>query len=96
MAKLSFRQEAIEDIDSIYRYTVHQWSIRQADKYYFLLKTACNELANGDKIGRSFADVLDGLLGYRVGKHIIFYTLEAEQMQVIRILHERMDYRSRF
>jgi len=37
MAKLIFRQEAIDDITDIWDYTTKKWSEEQADKYYGMI-----------------------------------------------------------
>jgi toxin ParE1/3/4 len=34
MAKVVFRQEAINDLNNIWKYTYEKWSENQADKYY--------------------------------------------------------------
>ena len=96
MAKLIFRQEAIDDITDIWDYTLKKWSENQADKYYGLIKTACKEIATESAIGRSYNEINISLLGYRVGKHIIFYqNVSNDEIEVIRILHERMDLKNR-
>lgn len=93
MAKLVFRQKAINDLSDIYHYTAKTWSIMQADKYYLEIQTACKNLASGEKFGRDFSDISKNLLGYYIGKHIIFYTLNPNHLQIIRILHNKMDYK---
>jgi toxin ParE1/3/4 len=96
MAKLIFRQEAIDDITDIWDYTTKKWSEEQADKYYGMIKIACKEIATESAIGRSYHEINIGLSGYRVGKHIIFYqNVSNDEIEVIRILHERMDLKNR-
>ena len=96
MAKLIFRQEAIDDLTDIWDYTTIKWSETQADKYYGMIKTACKVIATDSAIGRSYNDISTGLLGYRAGKHIIFYqNVMNNEIEVIRILHERMDLKNR-
>lgn len=92
MARLILRQEAIDDLTNIWEYSAQTWSENQADKYYGMIKTACREIAEHLIIGKTYDKILSNLLGYRVGKHIIFYQLvEDDEIEVIRILHERMD-----
>ena len=38
MADVILRQEAIDDLNSIWDYTFIKWSEKQADKYYAILK----------------------------------------------------------
>ena len=96
MAKFIFRQKAIDDLTGIWNYTESTWSESQADKYYGMIRTACKELATGKVIGRRFDKISDGLLGFGVGKHIIFYQqVSNNEIEIIRILHERMDLENR-
>lgn len=74
MDNLVFRQEAIDDLSEIWEYTFYNWSETQADKYYEMLKLACQEIASNSQLGKDYSDILQGLKGYRIGKHIIFIT----------------------
>jgi toxin ParE1/3/4 len=96
MAKVILRQEAIDDLNDIWDYTFEQWSENQADKYYSTVKFACKEIGINHKLGREYVGVSKSLLGFKSGKHIIFYHLIAEnEIEVIRILHERMDLKNK-
>lgn len=53
MAKVIFRQKAIDDLNTIWGYTYEKWSENQADKYYATLKFACNEIAENPDLGKS-------------------------------------------
>ena len=96
MAKFSLTRKAIEDLSEIWDYTFQTWSESQADKYYKLLIGTCHEISRNPEKGRNYNEISDGLLGIRIGKHIIFYSrIGNKEIEVIRILHERMDLRNR-
>jgi toxin ParE1/3/4 len=96
MAKVILRQEAINDLDDIWRYTYDQWSEKQADKYYARIKFACKEIGENPELGRNYYGIEQNLLGLKSGKHIIFYhQISDDEIEVIRILHERMDLKRR-
>jgi len=96
MAKVILRQEAIDDLNDIWAYTFEQWSENQADKYYATIKFACKEIGENPNLGREYTEISKNLLGLKTGKHIIFYQLIAiDEIEVIRILHERMDLKNR-
>lgn len=96
MAKVRLRQKAIDDLNSIWKYTFYKWSENQADKYYNLLKTACLNLENHSNLGKEYKRIELGLFGLKIGKHIIFYQSTAQNdIEVVRILHERMDLKKR-
>lgn len=95
MPKVIWRQEAINDLTEIWNYTLQEWSEKQADKYYQTIRSACKEIENNPAIGKVYTEVSKNLLGFKSGKHILFYHLVSEnELEIIRILHERMDLES--
>ena len=96
MAKVILRQEAIDDLNDIWDYTYEKWSEKQADKYYATIKIACNGIGENPEVGKEYYGISKNLLGLKSGKHIIFYrSLSENKIEVIRILHERMDLKNR-
>ncbi|WP_296621528.1 type II toxin-antitoxin system RelE/ParE family toxin [Marivirga sp.] len=96
MAKVVLRQEAIDDLNSIWEYTFEKWSENQADKYYTTLKFACKEIREYPDLGKEYTGISRNLFGLKSGKHIIFYQIISDdEIEVIRILHERMDLKNR-
>ncbi len=92
MANYVLSRQAIEDLTEIWMYTCSTWSDIQADKYYELLTGAFVTISNNPDLGKSYDDVSIGLLGIRVGQHLIFYRMSKEnQIQILRVLHVRMD-----
>ena len=96
MAKYRLTNKAVEDLTSIWNYTLEKWSEKQADKYYNLLVDNFNEISRNPQLGKNYSDVVKNISGFRVGRHIIFYkqALDSE-IVVIRILHEQMDLKNR-
>ncbi|MEX1001757.1 MAG: type II toxin-antitoxin system RelE/ParE family toxin [Crocinitomicaceae bacterium] len=96
MVKIVLRQEAINDLTDIWEYTVYKWSETQADKYYNIIKYACSEIAENPEIGNNYDSISKNLLGFKAGKHIIFYhVVSINEVEVIRILHGMMDLKSK-
>ncbi|HRO76242.1 MAG TPA: type II toxin-antitoxin system RelE/ParE family toxin [Crocinitomicaceae bacterium] len=96
MVKVILRQEAIDDLTDIWNYTMQEWSENQADKYYKAIKSACNEIEKNPSVGRNYPEISVHLLGLKSGKHLIFYhQVSKDEIEVIRILHERMDLKNR-
>ncbi|MDW3209405.1 MAG: type II toxin-antitoxin system RelE/ParE family toxin [Reichenbachiella sp.] len=92
MARLVLRQEAINDLTDIWEYTSETWSENQADKYYQAIKSACIDISNKPSLGKTYEEISSKVLGYSINKHIIFYhEASADEIEVVRILHERMD-----
>lgn len=96
MAKYHLTNKAVEDLTDIWNYTYEEWSEKQAEKYYFLLLDSCQELADNPQLGKKYDIVTTDLLGYKSNKHIIFYLIISDdEIEIIRILHGRMDLKSK-
>src|SRR5687768_15599140 len=96
MAKYTLTNKAVEDLSNIWNYTYEVWSEEQADKYYLMIIDCCDLLSKQPEKGKNYDEIHQGLLGMKVGKHVIFYqTCKLGEIEVIRILHERMDLKNR-
>lgn len=91
-AKLECRLAPLaeQDLAGIWIYTFKNWSREQADSYHAAIVDAFDGLLFGHKVGRS-VDVRDSYLKYPVGSHIIYYRRTDSGLDIIRILHQRMD-----
>lgn len=97
MAKYHILKRAVDDLTEIWNYTFDEWSEKQADKYYELLLEGCNELADNPLLGKEYPEISNTLLGYKWGEHIIFYIIsDADEIEVVRILHGRMNLKKKF
>lgn len=97
MAKFHLLNRAVDDLAEIWGYTFDEWSEKQADKYYQLLIDACSELAQNPHAGKLYDEISYRLYGQKSGEHIIFYfIIDAQEIEVVRILHVRMDLKRKF
>ena len=96
--KLEYSRKAVEDLTSIWRYTVKTWSEKQADEYYNKLISACNLLLSKPVVmSKKYDEIMPDLYGLHCGHHIIFYTIRPQgNILIVRILHERMDFKRHF
>lgn len=96
MAKYKLTNEAVEDLTKIWDYTFAKWSENQADKYYKMLLENCQHIANDPNIGKNYHEIADGLFGLKANRHIIFYRkFDDRPIEITRILHERLDLKSK-
>jgi len=96
MAKYKLTNKAVDDLTQIWDYTFDKWSESQADKYYNMLLDNCEEIANNSDLGKKYSAVVENLLGFKVGRHIIFYRrIEEDEIEITRILHEQMELKNR-
>ncbi len=96
MAKYFLTNKAVADLSTLWDYTYEAWSENQADKYYKLLIDSFQEISKNLGIGKNYDEIDSAILGLRVGKHIIFYrVIKSAEIEILRILHQRMDLKSR-
>ena len=83
---------AQRDIDEIWDYTATRWSIDQAEIYTRQLWQDIAAVAALPTIGRACSEVRDGYYRYPSGSHFLFYRRIHGGVDIVRILHERMDF----
>ena len=84
-------KKAVSDLEEIWLYTIEKWSIEQADRYYNLIFDEINYICKNISAGKSMEHVRKGYRASKVKSHLIFYRVINNTVEVIRILHERMD-----
>lgn len=96
MAEFKLTNKAVEDLSEIWDNTFEVWSERQADLYYAMLISNCQEIADNPDLGKSYDGITQSLRGIKANRHIIFYrTINENYVEITRILHERMDLKKR-
>lgn len=84
--------KARADLADIWDYGAERWGENQAERYTRVLTSAFADLAAGHRIGQPIDEVRPGYLRHRVGSHVVFFRrADAATIDVIRILHARMD-----
>ena len=64
MNKLIFTNKAVDDLSSIWEYTVRTWSVSQAERYYNLLIDCCRMISESKiTTSRRYDEVMAGLSG---------------------------------
>jgi toxin ParE1/3/4 len=81
---------AQRDLEDIWSFTVEKWSWEQAGKYHADLLRVFVQLLSGQVKGRE-VDVRTGYRKYPVGSHFVFYRRRSYGIEIIRVLHRRMD-----
>jgi toxin ParE1/3/4 len=69
---------------------LQNWSLTQADSYHRDLVATLEELASGTKWGRD-VDMRSDYLKCPVGSHMVYFRDSGDQIEVIRVLHQRQD-----
>lgn len=82
------------DLKSIFRYTIRKWGFDQADAYLELLSFARDRMVADPFLpgSKSREDIAACCRSFRCGKHVYFYRLRDDTVEIARILHEFMDF----
>jgi toxin ParE1/3/4 len=80
------------DIENIWDYTAENWGERQAERYAREIQRAIEAVAANPRKGRSCDDIRAGYHKYPVGSHILFFRVVDGVVDIVRILHQRMDF----
>lgn len=75
---------------SIGEYTLRTWGPAQTVKYIDTLELPCKRLASAPGSGRPCDDIRPGLYRSEVRRHVIFCRRVADDIVVVRILHQQM------
>lgn len=95
MPRFVLTKLARADLKSIARYTADTWGRDQRNRYLALLDGCFHELANNPCKGKDCGYIRPGYRKQTVGRHVVFYReLDADYVEIVRILHERMDVES--
>lgn len=94
--KVRFAEQAEADLIDIGSY-IAQDSVETALQFITKLETVCHEtLGNHPEIGTKRDDLIAGLRLFPIQKYLIFYRLQGEWLEVVRVLHASRDMESIF
>lgn len=97
MTKLKYRisQQALFDLNDIWEYTFHKWSKEQADRYYKLIFDEIEYISENSHLEISYEHMRKNYRASKIKSHLVFYRIENKSIEIIRILHQRMDLKRR-
>lgn len=89
--KYSIRKTVETDLERIWFYSYREWGIEQADTYITLLVTRFAWLGDNPRAGKSRDDIKRGYYSFPEGAHVIFYTIDGKEIDIIGVPHQSMD-----
>ena len=85
-------KQALEDIDKIWLYTLENWSLNQANHYYRLIYKKIDFILEDFASGKDIGKVKLGFRQTKIKSHLIIYKMADDSIiEIVRVLHERMD-----
>ncbi len=96
MSTFTLTNKAFADLKDIGRYTLQQWGREQRNLYLKMLDATFRQLAANPLKGKDCSDIRNGYRKFNAGGHVIFYRqLSSDTIEIVRILHGRMDCETR-
>jgi toxin ParE1/3/4 len=91
MLQLRKSAKAERDLINIWLYGYEEWGGMEADHYVHRIEDALQRLRLQPGIGVDSSDMIPGLRRWRVGRHHIYYEVDADRLYVLRVLGSRQD-----
>lgn len=82
---------AQSDLRDIYQYGLQQWGKTQSERYLETLKEHFWLLTEQPLMGIVRNELLPEVRSLPIESHILFYRFISNQIEVIRVLHQRQD-----
>jgi toxin ParE1/3/4 len=90
-AGYSLRQQAQDDLESIWIFSSQEWGADQADHYIRSLLSRFAWLSVNPQLGKHRAEIKSGYYCFPEGMHLIFYKITPDGIDIIGIPHQNMD-----
>lgn len=91
MRKILKRPLARKDLKGIWKHTFDEWGETQANLYLKELEEKLINLAEFPSLGSTVTHRQTGLRQCRYKKHLIIYLHSDTTLDIVRVLHQRMD-----
>ena len=92
MSSYKLTTPAANDYVDILAYTLDKWGLEQYEKYQKLLASTFQKVADMPALGKTYAGTPRTVYGYHTGSHVVFYRRAASHVEILRILHQGMDF----
>ena len=91
MAGYALSPAAQADLSEIWDYTARHRGEAQAERYTRDIQATCEGLSDGTLVGLSAEDIRPGYRKIGVGSHVVYFRERPGALDIVRILHCRMD-----
>ena len=79
------------DLDDMWDYSAEHWGLNQAERYIRMIEDTIVGLAQGTQPSQGASHIRAGYRRALIGSHVLFFKETDTLIDVIRILHQRMD-----
>lgn len=94
--KYRISKQALEDIDTIWLYTLENWSLNHANHYYRLIYHEIEFIIEDFESGKDIGKIKPGYRQTKIKSHLIIYKMADDRViEIVRVLHQMMDIPNR-
>lgn len=96
MSEYIISEKALEDINKIWIYTAENWSVEQADRYYNAIIDEIEYIVQKFDMALDSGRIRKSYKYSKIKSHLIFFKKnKSNEIEVVRVLHERMNIGNR-
>ena len=92
MARYKVRPGARKDLRGIWDYSADRCNVDQANHYIAQIHGAFDRISDDPRKGDAIDDLRPGYRKYSVGRHVVFFTARDERIEIVRVLHQSMNF----
>ncbi|WP_019594807.1 type II toxin-antitoxin system RelE/ParE family toxin [Thioalkalivibrio sp. ALM2T] len=90
--RYALTRKAEDDVIAIFRSSVEQFGLQQAERYHGLLAATFEFLAENPRAVRQREEIFPPVRVHPVGSHIVLYRIDGDEILIIRIRHAHEDW----
>lgn len=91
MYEIHKQTAAEDDLVAIWQYSFVTWGADQADRYLDALNEGVSRLSGNPRLGADCSHIREGYRRLQVRHHLVYYRLQTDRIEIVRVLHDRMD-----
>jgi toxin ParE1/3/4 len=98
MRKLHLSPAAVEDLENILQYTLDTWGGKQFALYFAAFQQAFDTILFNPETPLSVKreELFPDCQSICSGHHVVFFRRRNRNIEIVRVLHERMDFLKHF
>lgn len=94
--ELIYSRRTERDLVAIAQDSDRRWGRQQTRRYLRDIRDAARSLLDLPHKGRDWSELIEGMRSIPSGSHLIFFMPHDTRVEIVRILHQRMDAGSAF
>ncbi len=96
MFSIKITKSAKKDLTKILKYTLNEHGELQWEKYGEMIDETFNLLSKNPSIGHKRKDIPEYCLTWQIGNHYIIYKIQNQEIYLLRVLRQKMNFLNNF